>query len=76
MLLVHKNGYDPDSIARPKNPPGDPMTLGNMRALGVRGLALLVGLNTAVATAESQPAQSNVEPVIVLDSELDQLQQR
>jgi hypothetical protein len=22
-----------------KNPPGDPMTLGNMRRLGVRGLA-------------------------------------
>jgi hypothetical protein len=25
---------------KPKHPPGDPMTLGNMRKLGVRGLAV------------------------------------
>jgi hypothetical protein len=27
--------------SKPKHPPGDPMTLGNMRALGVRGLNVM-----------------------------------
>jgi hypothetical protein len=42
-------------MAKQKQPPGSPMTLGNMRQLGVRGLPYIASVRNAISKRCSTP---------------------